>query len=115
MSIVLHLPLPPTTNGLYANASGKGRIKTAEYRAWIIAAGVSAKAQSRERVTGPYEVTVSLPSATRGDIDNRLKACLDLLVSLQITPDDRRAQKVTAQRVPGIALGAVVEIREVAA
>ena len=28
------LPLPPSVNGCFANVPGKGRVRTAQYRAW---------------------------------------------------------------------------------
>lgn len=82
------LPPPPSTNNLFLNAR-KGRIKTAEYRAWI------AKAEPDVRALAP---PASLPCRLnyllagkwneQSDGFNREKALADLVVSCGIIPDD---------------------------
>lgn len=118
MVIRLTLPLPPSTNGLYANAPGKGRVKSQPYREWLDEAGWLAKLATRPPspagVSGPYALAITVPHTMRGDVSNRVKAVEDLLVSLRITPDDRNAQRVTVQRgdVPG--RQCIVEIESIA-
>ena len=55
-------------------------------------------------------LTLPLPVKMRGDVDNRLKAIADLLVAMQITPDDAYAVRMTSQRGDVPAGQCVVEI-----
>lgn len=96
----LDLPIPPSVNNMFPGRSG--RFKSAEYKAWIKAAGWELNAQKVRPVSGPYALTLELPEKMRGDVDNRLKGISDLLVSHRLTPDDSRAVSATAVRTPGI-------------
>lgn len=97
--IRLTLPVPPSLNHAFANAPGIGRVKTKAYKAWITGAGWHLKAQ------GPLvpligEVTVEIRiglRGNRGDVDNRVKGVLDLLVRHHIIEDDRKVRKVSAE------------------
>lgn len=117
---------PPGTNNLFRNVAGKGRRKTAPYVTWLNAAGWEVKAQRVSfRPAGEYVVDITIPLAWRRtrngrlrDIDGFIKPILDLLVSLQATPDDNLCMKVVAEYRPG-AVGFVhvadaVPLREVA-
>lgn len=90
---------PPSVNALYVNKR-RGRAKSPRYRQWIQLAGMEVLEQRRKitRISGPYSVLIKVARETRGDIDNRAKACLDLLVSMGITEDDKHCQKVTIER-----------------
>lgn len=94
--MLLTIPTPPSVNAMYANRKRGGRIKTPKYRAWIERAGWEIITQKPERIKGRYRVSITLPRI-RGDGDNRIKAILDLLVSLCITPDDRHCQRVECE------------------
>lgn len=87
----------------FRNVPGKGRVRTADYNAWIDAAGCLLASQRPAKVTGPYQVIIRLPAKLPGDIDNRVKCVLDLLVKHRITSDDRHLHKLTVERTPGIA------------
>lgn len=109
--IALDLPFPPSLNNLYPTRSGGGRGKSEEYEAWIHAAGWELKRQRPSCAIGSVEITITLQEQTkRMDIDNRIKALLDLLVSHGIIESDHNGivRKVTAQW--GDVLGAHVEI-----
>ncbi len=87
------LSVPTSTNRLFTG-TGKGKRKTADYTDWIATAGGEILAQRpkmpiKALPSGPYAVTVEIPETDPGDIDNRMKAVLNLLVRMQITPDDR--------------------------
>jgi Holliday junction resolvase RusA-like endonuclease len=72
---------PPSTNKLWRFVPGKSPQKSAEYRAWIVAAGWQLK-WCETPVTGcQVHVRVGKVNIQR-DLDNMLKAILDLLVSL---------------------------------
>lgn len=83
--------LPPSVNALYFNKPGKGRVKSDRYRTWLNAEGWNLRAQKSRwhSFTGPVgvEITTAEPKRKR-DLDNAQKGVLDLLVSLQIIPDD---------------------------
>lgn len=89
----------PSVNVLYRNAK-RGRVKSAKYRDWLQLAGSEILGQRRKLtyIAGPYSVVIKVSKETRGDIDNRVKATLDLLVSMGITDDDKHCQKVSVER-----------------
>lgn len=99
----LRLPLPPSVNALYRNVRGVGRVRATGYRRWIISAGAYGITQKPPggfpHFARDFEVVVLIPAKTRGDVDNRAKATLDLLTAWQIISDDRHAQAVTIRRV----------------
>ena len=92
------LPAPKSTNALYRNAFGKGqrgRVKTKDYVRWIRSSGLLARTQARQKnmdlgtSKGPWAATMIVNVGRKRDIDNCLKATLDLLVSVEICPDDQ--------------------------
>jgi len=107
--LILTLPTPPTTNTLFRNKAGGGRCKSARYATWIRAASNEVLAQRRHSVLGAVmiDITCRRPSKN-SDIDNRIKACLDLLVAMKVIDDDKNVQEVRARW--GDVEGAVVTI-----
>ena len=100
MAICLNLPMPPPVNGLYANVPGKGRVKTKRYKTWIKAANDAFLIQKREqqRIDGRFIAHIVLDeNKWAGDVDNRAKAVLDRLVSLNLVDDDRHCRRVTTE------------------
>lgn len=67
-----------------------GRVRSREYNRWIEAAGKELMRQRPKRHEGPVSITItaSPPHARKRDLDNLLKAALDLLVSHAIIVDD---------------------------
>lgn len=112
------LSVPTSTNCLFTG-TGKGKHKTADYTDWIAAAGGEIVAQRpkmpiKALPSGPYAVTVEISETDPGDIDNRMKAVLDLLVRMQITPDDRWLWGQSSRRTRTIPSGKIrVVIRTV--
>lgn len=92
------LSLPPSTNNLFINVRGKGRIKSPEYRAWITEMGWRLKLQRARPMVGDIFVRISAkrPSRKR-DIDNAIKAILDLISAHEVIRDDRDVIMVTAR------------------
>lgn len=85
------VPAPPSTNALFRNVAGRGRVKTAEYKAWLDTAGWRLKAQRPAAVPGRVVVVIGIERENScSDIDNRSKALLDLLVSHKIIENDNR-------------------------
>ena len=97
--IELRLPLPPSTNNLYITR-GKKRVISPKYRAWRDDAGWALIEQKPKPVIGDFDLWlyVEWPDKRRRDIDNSVKACLDLLVSHKLVDDDSRCQALHVYR-----------------
>ncbi len=103
------IPVPPSTNNLFATIAGKRR-STTDYLRWQRQADLLIMLQQREqaRIAPPVAVTVTIPqSKQRRDLDNYLKAALDALVRCRVIPDDSDlvVKRITAQ------IGATMECR----
>ncbi len=99
-NVHLRLPLPPSTNGLYRNVCGRGRVLTGEAKAWKLFAGSLIMAERMRHggtlaIPGPVAVhaVMTFPTAA-GDLDNRAKALLDALVDGRVIDDDRRVMEL---------------------
>lgn len=93
---VLEIPIPPSTNNMFVNVKGRGRVKSTEYRKWRDAAGWFIQSQPHPKVPGKVNITIEVRRG-RGDIDNRVKPVLDLLVLNRLIDDDRHVESVTAR------------------
>lgn len=97
--ITVTLPLAPSVNGAFANVHGKGRVRTAPYKTWAQSAGWELKAQRPIRCDcDRLEVVIALPEKMPGDVDNRVKPTLDLLVSLGLIRDDSHVYELRVHR-----------------
>ena len=97
-SAVWLIPSPPSLNNMFANSSA-GRRKTRAYQQWRDGAMAAMVGQSRRRnFQPPYQVALWLHVGARSDVDNRIKAVLDLLQRCGIIDDDRHVDRVAAQR-----------------
>jgi Holliday junction resolvase RusA-like endonuclease len=113
MTLVFSIPTPPSTNHLFRTA-GARRVKTDPYKAWLTEAGWEIRRQRVPLTLGPVAVTLTVQRLTRGgraDIDNRIKAALDLLVKQCVIGDDDQVQEITARW--GAVEGCRVEIRQI--
>jgi len=95
------VPVPPSTNQLYAGR----RWKSAAYEAWIKAAGwtiIAAQPTMRNPIAGPFQLTIDLPPG-RMDIDN-IKALPDLLSKMFIISDDspKHMKRLVVQTDPAL-------------
>lgn len=102
------LPFPPSTNNLYLNMRGKGRVLTPEYRAWKIDAGKALLTQKPKPITHRVVLHIDLDDTRQGDCANREKALTDLLVDHGVLPGDSKKhvkrvsigwEKITGARV----------------
>lgn len=102
------LPMPPSLNNLFATFNNR-RIPSREYKAWKLEAAQMLLAQRARCAVGPVAITITLQQC-RGDLDNRIKACLDCLVENGIIDGDssKTVRKITAQW--GDVVGAHVEV-----
>ena len=86
------LPMPPTTNNLFAG-NGKRRYRTAKYKSWAKEAGLMLMLQQPPQYRGQVcvHLFVGEPKNERDmDLANREKAAIDLLVEHQIIQGDGR-------------------------
>lgn len=97
--ITLTLSPPPSTNALTKNNGwGLGRSKTAAYKAWIKAAGWEINLQHPNRLYGSFGVKIWVSPDLRLDIDNFIKPVVDLLVRMNIVPDDSHMESLFISR-----------------
>ena len=91
----LTLPCPPSTNSLYRNAPGKGRVKTVRYQVWLAAARVHANDQPRWKVEGEYTLDLTVERRRKNaDLDNTIKAVSDFLVAEGYVSDDKHMTEI---------------------
>ena len=101
----LLLSLPPSVNEIWA-PTGKGAFyRSAKYKRWIKDAGWTLLAHRPKPVVGLYNLTIYLPAEMPGDIDNRVKALCDLLVTHGVTADDRHLWSLHVSRSSNIEAG----------
>lgn len=95
------LPYPPSTNTLFANVKG-GRVKSEGYQRWLRNAGNAIIEQGRRKMPGNVTLSIAVvrPDKRRRDLDNCLKAVIDLLVSMAVIDDDSLVQKISIQWIP---------------
>lgn len=96
------LPFPPSVNAMYRNVNGRGRVKTQEYKDWLIEAGLMLRRQKPAAVVGQAELLIELDHTRRGDATNRIKAVEDLIVAHGILADDSKkfVKRVTVSWEP---------------
>lgn len=99
----IELPFPPSVNTMFVNVTGKGRVKSAEYKSWTRAALWELKAQKAKPVSGEVSISIGLvaPSRQPMDCDNRIKPILDALTAGGILKqdDNRYVRRVSAEWV----------------
>lgn len=99
--IVLSLPNPISVNAMFSNVPGIGRVKSKRYAAWVKEAGWLIRSQRPGQVEPPVSVLIELvpQDKRKQDADNRIKACLDALVSSGVLSDDNNTivREVTAR------------------
>ena len=95
------LPAPPSANNLFVNRRGGGRAKSAEYTDWLLSAGWHLRLQKPQPIHGHVAILAGLErDDARSDLDNRLKAPLDLLVKHRVIEDDRHVLALAAAWLP---------------
>lgn len=107
-AVTYDLPnMPPSTNRLYFNVNGRGRVKTSSYEDWLHQAGILIRRQGIARMTQRVDIVISLEDKhPRRDCDNAAKPCCDLLVKLGVLPDDNakwvRSVKIQWAPIDGV-------------
>lgn len=90
--------MPPSTNNLFANIPGKGRVKSERYHGWLMAAGWDCR--RKPKIIGPFRISLVFSRGKRrkgSDLDNKIKPILDLLVKHMIIEDDSLCESITAE------------------
>lgn len=89
------LPYPPAVNNLFATV-GRRRIRSRRYEDWCEIAGLMLASQRPAKIKGPFTIRIiaERPDKRSRDLDNILKAPLDLLVTMGVIEDDSLAQEI---------------------
>ncbi len=99
--IRLHLPTPPSVNGLFFNVPGKGRVPTKGYNAWKKRATncLWLCRPLPKPIAGPVSVAIRCEDKGDFDLDNIMKALLDFCVRHKYIEGDGRAivRKITLE------------------
>lgn len=93
-SFFLRLPVPPSTNHLYATI-GRKRVRSQKYKAWLSEAGWEIVRRRPNRLIGRVNFSMAVPRNLRRDLDNFLKAPLDLLVEHSLIEDDSKVERIS--------------------
>jgi len=85
-------PLPPSVNALWR--TGQARMyRSKRYLAWLEECDVVFASKTVPRINYPFAIEIALgrPSKRKMDIDNRIKAVLDMLQRVGVIEDDCHA------------------------
>jgi crossover junction endodeoxyribonuclease RusA len=108
----LDVPMPPSVNRLWRHGRGK-TYRSAAYVSWLRSAGWELKAQKPPAVEGwcTIRLSAAIP-ARRRDLDNLIKALLNLLVEHRVIEDDADVAAIDARWDGTVPAGRVVlEVR----
>lgn len=98
---MIRLPIPPSTNNLFVTR-GRKRVISPAYRAWRTEAGLRLNVQRPQSHAKSRRLAVAIhvPDTVRGDLDNRIKGLLDLIVDHGLIADDRFIDSIQITRGP---------------
>ena len=105
MTVLVTLPVPPSTNNLYRtgrNEQGKfARFKTRAYKDWIRAAGLLLNRARLAPIPArlPIALRIEVNVSRQRDITNVVKPLEDLLTRGRVIEDDRWVDYQTTLRV----------------
>ena len=88
--------MPPSTNNLFSTVASGRRIRSKRYNEWASAAGWDANGKGS--IHGPFVVRLILSRKKRRkgqDLDNLVKAPMDLLVTHGIVESDSLCEQIT--------------------
>lgn len=104
--IAIDLPFPPSTNRLHGrSASSRKYFRRSKYESWLSNADAMVTLHGsypRPKLDGKFEATLLFDEGAgkNSDLDNRIKATLDWVVSREVVTDDRYCRRLVAQWVP---------------
>lgn len=100
-AVTFTLPVPPSTNALFRNLPGKGRVKTRAYADWRAYALTSLRQQRLPLVDGHIIVRMNVEmTGNRADLDNRVKAIFDVIVEARVIADDSLITAFLVAKLP---------------
>ncbi len=111
----LMLPFPPSVNNLFSGRTK--RFPSKRYKAWREEAGWALAAQRPlPSFNESVAITLSIgrPDRRRRDLDNLLKAPIDILVEFGVLADDQLIDRLSASWDSDV-VGCRVEIEQMAA
>lgn len=95
------MPTPPSTNHLFKNVRGVGRVKASHYDDFLRMGVAAIRGQRVGKVSGHVVAVIGVERMSdRADIDNRLKALLDTIVSADVIEDDNRITALAIAWLP---------------
>ena len=108
-SVEITLTTPPSVNGAWVNVIGKGRVRSAEYRAWHNEAGWAIRAARLPMIGGLVVVAIRAALPKRScDLDNIIKPLLDALTAFAVIEDDSKVARLRAEWAADVRPGCVV-------
>ena len=97
--MIYHLPMPPSVNGMFAtDFKTKRRFISKDYTSWKKKAGDIVALHRVKGIPKPYGVHIRLNLDHRGDVDNRCKPILDLLVQQGVIVGDQWVNTIRIDR-----------------
>ena len=97
------LPLPPSINRLWRTTKSGGMYRSPKYAAWRTAAIWQTAVQVKDGgIKGRYKVVFHFvrPDKRQRDLDNLLKAAMDVLVTAKVVENDCLCEWLEARWVP---------------
>ncbi len=98
------VPVPPSSNNMFVNVRGTGRVKSKEYTKWLGIA-IDVLKPWRQPLTYPVSLVFVIrePLRANSDATNRIKAVEDALVSAGVIQNDnvKHVSKVSIEYAPG--------------
>ena len=95
------LPTPPSTNGLFLNKPGLGRVKKGAYEDFIRRGVAAIRGQHVQPIPGYVIAIFGVERmASNADIDNRLKSMLDTIVTAGVIADDSLVTAIAVSWLP---------------
>lgn len=95
------IPTPPSTNHLFRNVKGVGRVKAGHYEDFVRRAVTAIRQQKIGPVSGRVIAIFGVERMSlQADIDNRLKAMLDAIVTAEVIEDDSLVTAIAISWLP---------------
>jgi Holliday junction resolvase RusA-like endonuclease len=104
---VLDLPYPPSVNKIWRKAAfGVGMTSAPEYVNWKAQSDklvmMLGQLRGRPTIAGSFEARIVVDAtkkrgAQRGDLDNKIKACLDAAQRYELIADDKNCERLTIE------------------
>jgi Holliday junction resolvase RusA-like endonuclease len=99
--VSFQIPMPPSTNNLFKNVRGVGRVKTKTYDDFTMMAVTAIRRQKVKPIAGYVVILFAFELASsQADVSNRIKAAEDAIVKAGVIDDDRFVTAMMVTKVP---------------